>query len=282
MRFKRMIAAFLSAAIYMTAGAAAAELPQDTTDAETAAVTTETVTERDLTEDLPLARAAVTAAKTTHAFQINGKAVTNPQAYLINKYNYFKLRDVAYLLRNSTAEFEVGWEKSTNTITLTTGKNYTAVGGELNTKALSSASGKTTTATIKVDGKTVLFDGYIINGNNYYKIADMAAALGFTADYDVSSRTVSLKTPTAPAPTPASFTTGVYRVNVNSALTVRSGPGTSYSELGEYAKDALVIVDKLSNGWAHLMDSAGGSGRYCSADYLVRVRDYNSATDKQT
>ena len=281
MRFKRMIAALLSAAIYMTAGAAAAELPQDAAEAETTAVTTETAAERDLTQDLPQARAVVSAAKTTHAFQLNGKAVTNPQAYLINKYNYFKLRDVAYLLRNSTAEFEVGWEKSTNVITLTTGKNYTAVGGELNTKALSSAAGKPTTAIVKVNGKKVSFDGYIINGNNYYKIADMAAALGFTADYDVPSRTVTLKTPT-PAPTPASFTTGVYRVNVNSALTVRSGPGTGYSELGEYAKDALVIVDKLSNGWAHLLDSAGGSGRYCSADYLVRIRDYNAAVDKQT
>lgn len=129
MRFKRMIAALLSAAIYMTAGAAAAELPQDAAEAETTAVTTETAAERDLTQDLPQARAVVSAAKTTHAFQLNGKAVTNPQAYLINKYNYFKLRDVAYLLRNSTAEFEVGWEKSTNVITLTTGKNYTAVGG---------------------------------------------------------------------------------------------------------------------------------------------------------
>ena len=117
----------------MTAGAAAAELPQDAVEAETTAVTTETAAERDLTQDLPQARAVVSAAKTTHAFQLNGKAVTNPQAYLINRYNYFKLRDVAYLLRNSTAEFEVGWEKSTNVITLTTGKNYTAVGGELNT-----------------------------------------------------------------------------------------------------------------------------------------------------
>lgn len=128
-------------------------MPQDAAEAETTAVTTEAAAERDLTQDLPQARAVVSAAKTTHAFQLNGKAVTNPQAYLINKYNYFKLRDVAYLLRNSTAEFEVGWEKSTNVITLTTGKNYTAVGGELNTKALSSAAGKPTTAIVKVNGK---------------------------------------------------------------------------------------------------------------------------------
>ena len=80
MRFKRMIAALLSAAIYMTAGAAAAELPQDAAEAETTAVTTETIAEWDL----PQARAVVSAAKTTHAFQLNGKAVTNPQAYLIN------------------------------------------------------------------------------------------------------------------------------------------------------------------------------------------------------
>ena len=46
MRFKRMIAALLSAAIYMTAGAAAAELPQDAAEAETTAVTTETAAER--------------------------------------------------------------------------------------------------------------------------------------------------------------------------------------------------------------------------------------------
>lgn len=45
MRFKRMIAALLSAAIYMTAGAAAAELPQDAAETETTAVTTETAVE---------------------------------------------------------------------------------------------------------------------------------------------------------------------------------------------------------------------------------------------
>ena len=77
MRFKRMIAALLSAAIYMTAGAAAAELPQDAAETETTAVTTETAAERDLTQDLPQARAVVSAAKTTHAFQLNGKAVTD-------------------------------------------------------------------------------------------------------------------------------------------------------------------------------------------------------------
>ena len=189
MRFKRMIAALLSAAIYMTAGAAAAELPQDAAEAETTVVTTETAAERDLTQDLPQARAVVSAAKTTHAFQLNGKAVTNPQAYLINKYNYFKLRDVAYLLRNSTAEFEVGWEKSTNVITLTTGKNYTAVGGELNTKALSSAAGKPTTAIVKVNGKKVSFDGYIINGNNYGGRTRLYGGLRRTQPYGYAQNT---------------------------------------------------------------------------------------------
>ena len=117
MRFKRMIAALLSAAIYMTAGAAAAELPQDAAEAETTAVTTETAAERDLTQDLPQARAVVSAAKTTHAFQLNGKAVTNPQAYLINKYNYFKLRDLVEIM-----DFTCGWDSEKNRIQLSTGE----------------------------------------------------------------------------------------------------------------------------------------------------------------
>lgn len=63
MRFKRMIAALLSAAIYMTAGAAAAELPQDAAETETTAVTTETAAERDLTQMCRQRRAVVSAAK---------------------------------------------------------------------------------------------------------------------------------------------------------------------------------------------------------------------------
>ena len=97
----------------MTAGAAAAELPQDAAE-QRPQPSRPRLPPSGTDTGSPQARAVVSAAKTTHAFQLNGKAVTNPQAYLINKYNYFKLRDVAYLLRNSTAEFEVGWEKSTN------------------------------------------------------------------------------------------------------------------------------------------------------------------------
>ena len=33
----------------------------------------------------------------------------------------------------------------------------------------------------------------------------------------------------------------------------------------------------MEDGWAHLMDTEKGTGRYCSADYLTRVRDYDSS-----
>ena len=36
-------------------------------------------------------------------------------------------------------------------------------------------------------------------------------------------------------------------------------------------------MDSLVNGWAHLMDTSKGTGRYVSANYLVHVRDYSAS-----
>ena len=42
---------------------------------------------------------------------------------------------------------------------------------------------------------------------------------------------------------------------------------------------AEIAVDSISNGWAHIMDNSSGSGRYCSAAYLTRMRDYVSGDE---
>ena len=35
------------------------------------------------------------------------------------------------------------------------------------------------TSTIVLDGEEIALDGYIINGNNYYKLRDIGKAIGF-------------------------------------------------------------------------------------------------------
>lgn len=248
--------------------------------------------------------AAPKVAVSGHTFKVNGKTVA-PQAYNIDGYNYFKLRDVAYLLADTTAPFNVTWSASQSTVVnIVPGQKYQKVGGELSASTLTSLKVSASTFKVLMEGKTLPLRGYLINGNNYYSIADIAESVGFEAGWDNATRTVSITTPDpdpeqpgnnggsngsdntptptpkptpAPTPTPV-FTTGVYEVNVSSTLTVRSGPGTSYSSVGQLSKSDKVVVDSLSNGWAHLMDTAGGSGRYVSADYLKRLSDYDGST----
>ena len=50
-------------------------------------------------------------------------------------------------------------------------------------------SGKST-STIVLDGEKIALDGYIINGNNYYKLRDIGKAIGFDVDFDNASSTV--------------------------------------------------------------------------------------------
>ena len=248
--------------------------------------------------------AAPKVAVLGHTFKVNGTTVA-PQAYNIDGYNYFKLRDVAYLLADTTAPFNVTWSASQSTVVnIVPGQKYQKVGGELSASTLTSLKVSASTFKVLMEGKTLPLRGYLINGNNYYSIADIAESVGFEAGWDNATRTVSITTPDpdpeqpgnnggsngsdntptptpkptpAPTPTPV-FTTGVYEVNVSSTLTVRSGPGTSYSSVGQLSKSDKVVVDSLSNGWAHLMDTAGGSGRYVSADYFKRLSDYDGST----
>lgn len=248
--------------------------------------------------------AAPKVAVSGHTFKVNSKNVA-PQAYNIDGYNYFKLRDVAYLLADTTAPFNVTWSASqSKVVNIVPGQKYQKVGGELSASTLTSLKVSASTFKVLMEGKTLPLRGYLINGNNYYSIADIAESVGFEAGWDNATRTVSITTPDpdpeqpgnnggsngsdntptptpkptpAPTPTPV-FTTGVYEVNVSSTLTVRSGPGTSHSSVGQLSKGDKVVVDSLSNGWAHLMDTAGGSGRYVSADYLKRLSDYDGST----
>ncbi len=60
---------------------------------------------------------------------------------------------------------------------------------------------------------------------------------------------------------------------------VRSSPSTSGTLVGVLKNGAEIAVDSISNGWAHIMDNSSGSGRYCSAAYLTRMRDYVSGDE---
>ena len=61
--------------------------------------------------------AALKVVPSAHKVQVNGESV-NPQVYNIDGNNYFKLRDVAYLLNGNKTSFDVTWDSAKNALNL--------------------------------------------------------------------------------------------------------------------------------------------------------------------
>ena len=135
---------------------------------------------------------------TTHKVKVNGKSVAPQGYYIVNgtEYgnNYFKLRDIAYLLNGTKSQFNVRWDAENERILLTSGTSYETVGGELKDSSTAVEKIGQSNSTIVLDGEEISLDGYIINGNNYYKLRDIGKALGFDVDFENATGTVLIST----------------------------------------------------------------------------------------
>jgi hypothetical protein len=123
----------------------------------------------------------------------NGKTVSF-DAYTIGGNNYFKLRDVAYILSGTAKQFEVSWDGANNAILLTSGKPYTVVGGEMAGKGGGTKTVTPTGSKIYLDGRAVSFAAYAIGENNYFKLRDVGAAFNFGVDWDGANKTIVIDT----------------------------------------------------------------------------------------
>lgn len=123
----------------------------------------------------------------------------SPQIYNIDGYNYFKLRDIAYLFRDSECAFSVDYNAKSRLVEINTSQNYLPVGNELNrnSSSLSKQAIKNNNSII-VDGKSVYLTAYNIDGNNYFKLAELKEVLGFTLKYFSTTNLISINTNKAP------------------------------------------------------------------------------------
>ena len=128
-------------------------------------------------------RLSLRATPSTHAVTVDGKPVA-PQGYNINGNNYYKLRDIAYILNGTDKQFNVSWDNAAKRIRMTSGTVYEPVGGEM-TDAASAAvkSISVSNAQILLDGRQITLGGYLVNGNNYYRVRDVGQALDFYVDF---------------------------------------------------------------------------------------------------
>ena len=133
------------------------------------------------------------ALPTPSTVLVNGENVSF-DAYNINGNNYFKLRDIAYILTGSQKQFEVTWDGSKNLISLISGSPYTANGSEMAARGYNNKTAVTTGAKVIIDGIEVNFTAYNIDGNNYFKLRDLGATFDFSIGWNGETSTITVDT----------------------------------------------------------------------------------------
>ncbi len=136
-----------------------------------------------------------TAVVSSQKLMINGSEV-DAEAYNIGGNNYFKLRDIAYILNGTQKQFGISYNDSTNSIALTSGAAYSSVGSELVKNNVEEIYATPSIAAITLDGTAVYPQAYNINGNNYFKLRDLASRFDFGVVYDANTNTINILTST--------------------------------------------------------------------------------------
>lgn len=119
----------------------------------------------------------------------------NFEAYTINEHTYFKLRDIAMVLAESSKQFEVTWDSNKDAINLISNTAYTPTGGELTVS--SNTKSRDAVASIQkifVDGLEVKLSVYNINGSNYFMLKDLGKLFNFNVAWDGKNKAILIDT----------------------------------------------------------------------------------------
>lgn len=119
----------------------------------------------------------------------------NVRVFEIDGNTYIKLRDLAMALNNTNKSFEIDYNHESEMIYLTTRKRYTPVSGDLAMNLFD----KQTIATesdiaIEINGDYLTMYAYSIQGNNYFRISEIAQALNVGINEDPNGRVIKIDT----------------------------------------------------------------------------------------
>ena len=140
----------------------------------------------------PKSTTTVTAEPSTQKVEIDGKKIIlnsyvlrNDQGYPVN---FVKLRDIAYLLDGTEANFNVDWRN--NAIRLDARQPYTTPNGaEMTVPTVAAAPAKTSLTPVLTGGVTAPLEAFLLTdknggGHNYFKLRDIGKVAGFNVEWD--------------------------------------------------------------------------------------------------
>ena len=135
----------------------------------------------------------VTVSPTRSTVMVNG-AATAFEAYSIGGSNFFKLRDLAYVLNGTEKQFAVAWDSENNAISLTSGDAYEAIGGEMQQGDGTAKTATPTTSRILLNGVELSLTAYNIGGSNFFRLRDLMRTLDIGVTWNAAASTIGIDT----------------------------------------------------------------------------------------
>ena len=139
-----------------------------------------------------------TAASTTQAAPNSSKIYVDGQqvqmsAYTINNNNYFKLRDLAYVLSGSSKQFNVTWDDEQGAVEIIPGVPYISNGQEMR-PSTGTGSASPSFNTFLYKGDEISLTAYDIGGNNFVKLRDVGALMDCSVEWDAATSSIVVDT----------------------------------------------------------------------------------------
>jgi len=137
--------------------------------------------------------ATVTAIPSPQRVLVNGYEIAF-DAYNISGNNYFKLRDLAYVLNYTEKRFGVDYDAYNNTILLTSNASYIPNNSEMADKSSGNKTAIPSPQKVSLDGKKINLTAYNIDGSNYFKLRDIGQIFDFGVTWDGTNNTIVIDT----------------------------------------------------------------------------------------
>lgn len=241
--------------------------------------------------------AAFSVVRTTQRVTVNGEAVVC-DIYNIDGSNYFKVRDIAYLMNGTGSQFGISYNETTQAMIITTGAPYYPIGGEMEIGADLSGTAKSCEHTFIIDSLVAYFSAYDIGGDCYLKIRDIASAVGFDVAYDAETHSILITSRDTPAlqGLVLSQTSLALYAGDTAYLSVSPSPSNAALPTLTWKSDKIGIatvngngcVTAVSAGTTTITVSGGGFSATCTVTVTARqaeeyrlgeliVRDANGA-----
>ena len=206
--------------------------------------------------------AAPAVGLSTQSFLADGNAIS-AEIYNIDGYNYFKLRDIAMLLKDTPARFSVDYDEDSRVISVRTGGDYVPVGGELQKGADRSASCEVSNQPLTVNGQAASLRAYNLKGNNFFKLRDLGSALGFYVAYDEPSDTAIIASDYCLRRT--DIDTEGYAVDLRYEIPVFYGDSEGIQKINSHFAD--MEREFVSGEWNRIRETVTGNPFGPTAEY---------------